>query len=243
MYKSRSFHVCLFPPKGGRRRVGVGQRKDTSLIFFFFKLPKSNHQEILIWSSTFCFPVLALPLETKHRLVIHSNTGNGTERRTSDTISENVKGHTVSHPFSHQPCLRGLLFSRRRSHCVIRFPPKWARPRPWPRHRGLSHGSGQCRNSAHLTAAAVQGHSGGSKAGFSQHWRRGAPAACAQSHCNDLNCLGIHHWLRWTGLPSTPGLLQRGEEQHSMPIKESKASDPCPVFLQVGFQKSWRVLT
>lgn len=36
MSKSGSFHVCQFPHKPGRRRVGVGQRKDTSPIEFFF---------------------------------------------------------------------------------------------------------------------------------------------------------------------------------------------------------------
>ena len=40
MSKSRSFHVCLFPHKRSRRRVGVGQRKDTSLIFFFLSYQK-----------------------------------------------------------------------------------------------------------------------------------------------------------------------------------------------------------
>lgn len=122
----------------------------------------------------------------------------------------NVKGHTVSQPFPHEPSLRGL---NRAEGVAIQADSLHV---PRPRHGSLLHGSGQCRNSAQLTPAAVPGRSGGSEAGFSQRWRRGAPAACAQSPCNNHHSLLI----QVAGLPSTPGPLRRGEQQHSVPSGE-----------------------
>ena len=137
----------------------------------------------------------------KCRLIIRSNAGNGAERRTSNTTSEMSRGTPFPRGLNRA---EGVTIQSDSLH-VLR-----------PRHGSLSHGSGQCRNSAQLTLAAVPGHSGGSEAGFSQRWRRGAPAACAQSPCNN------HHSLltQVMGLPSTPGPLRRGEQQHSVPSGE-----------------------
>lgn len=91
------------------------------------KNPQTETSVILIWSFAFCFLLRAIPSGKRCCLVLFSNVGNGTEGRTSDITSKNVRGTHVL-PFLFPPALSWRGQYSRRSHYITKLLPKLMEP-------------------------------------------------------------------------------------------------------------------